>query len=93
MPAEAQTALPKAEEQSGHCAGPASAKGPNLARARPRAAPRPRATRSAQQAAAKTDAQQQQQQQQQPAPDDGQNRYMRMMQEAGVTPEEMEEGL
>lgn len=86
-PAAVQPALPAAQVQvqTGAQAKPSAGKGP---RARPHAATRPRAVKADQQVNPKAD---QQQQQQQIAPDDSQTRYLRMLQETGVTPEEMEE--
>ena len=91
-PAAAQPALPalpapQVQVQVGAQASPSAAKGPSTVKARPRAATRSRAAKAAQQVKSTTDVQQQQQ----PAPDDSQTRYLRMMQESGVTPEEMEE--
>ena len=92
-PAAAQPALPASQiqVQTGAQAKAAAAKGPSTVRARPRAATRPRVAKVAQQGNPKAGVQQQQQQQQQIASDDTQTRYLRMMQESGVTPEEMEE--
>ena len=86
--AAAQPALPAAQVQvqTGAQAKPSAGKGP---RARPHAVTRPRAVKAAQQTNPKVD--QQQQQQQEIAPGDSQTRYLRMLQESGVTPEEMEE--
>lgn len=82
-PAAAQPALPAAQVHvpTGAQAKPLAGKGP---RARPHAATRPRAVKAAQQINPKAD-------QQQIAPDVSQTRYLRMLQESGVTPEEMEE--
>lgn len=87
-PAAAQPALPapQVQVQAGAQASPSAAKGPSTVKARPRAATRSRAAKAAQQVKSTADVQQQQ-----PAPDDSQTRYLRMMQESGVTPEEMEE--
>lgn len=86
--AAAQPALAatQVQVQAGAQAQPSAGKWP---RARPHAVTRPRAAKAAQQINPKAD--QQQQQQQQIAPDDSQTRYLRMLQESGVTPEEMEE--
>ena len=90
-PAAAQPALPapQVQVQAGAQASPSAAKGPSTARVQPRAATRLRAAKSAQQVNSKAGSQQQQQQ---IPSDDSQTRYLRMMQESGVTPEEMEEG-
>ena len=83
-PAAAQPAVPTAQVQvqAGVQAKLSAGKGP---RARPHAVTRPKAVKAAQQVNAKVD------QQQQIVPDDSQTRYLRMLQESGVTPEEMEE--
>ena len=90
-PAAAQPALPvpQVQGQAGAQASPSAAKGPSIARVRPRAATCPRAAKAAEQVNSKAGSQQQQQQ---VASDNSQMRYLRMMQESGVTPEEMEEG-
>lgn len=68
------------------------AKGPGAARVRPRVTARPRAAKAAEQANPDAGVQQQQMQvQQQKASDNSETRYLRMLQESGVTPEEMEE--
>lgn len=85
--AAGQPTLPASEVQTGAQGDPSGAKGPSAVRSRPRVAARPRAAKAAQQVNPKADVQQQQQ----VAADDSQTRYLRMMQESGVTPEEMEE--
>lgn len=88
--AQEQPGLLKAEEQSGEQGQPAAAKGSKPTKARPHVVPRPRAAKSASQKVSEAGAQQKQQQQA-PVLDEGQNGFTRMMQEAGVTPEEMDE--
>lgn len=90
--AGAQPASPVSEVQTHAQANRLAAKGPSAARPRPRATSRLRTAKAAQQVNLKADVQQQQLQvQQQKASDDTETRYLRMMQESGVTPEEMEE--
>ena len=90
QPALAALPAPQVQVQTDAKASPSAAKGPSTVRVQPRAATRTRATKAAQQVKSTAD-RQQQQQQHQIAPDDNQTRYLRMMQESGVTPEEMEE--
>ena len=87
-PAAAQPALPasQVQVQTSAPARASAAKGPSNVKARPHAATRPRAAKAAQQDNPKAGVQQQQ-----IASDETQTRYLRMMQESGVTPEEMEE--
>lgn len=91
--AEAQPALPVSEASTQLQADHLAAKGPGAAKARPRVPARPRAAKAAEQANLKPGVQQQQQMQgqQQKASDNSETRYLRMLQESGVTPEEMEE--